>query len=92
MDRQNALHVSLQVAPHNVDAFLEALRPCWAVVVAEKENLFFDVFQDPETPELFRFVELWSRDKEWLSVVQFKKPYYKPHLDVTVPMWIADRK
>jgi quinol monooxygenase YgiN len=68
------------------------LRPCWAGCVAEKENLFFDVFQDPETPGLFRFVELWSEDKKWFFEVQFKKPYYKPYLDVTVPMWIADRK
>ena len=92
MAKQLSLHVTIQVAPHNVDAFLEALRPCWAGCVAEEENLFFDVFQDPETPGRFHFVELWSKDKEWFFEVQFKKPYYKPYLDTTVPMWIADRK
>jgi quinol monooxygenase YgiN len=92
MARQLSLHVTIQVAPHNVDAFLEALRPCWAGCVAEEENLFFDVFQDPETPGRFHFVELWSKDKEWFFEVQFKKPYYKPYLDITIPMWIADRK
>ena len=92
MAKQLSLHVTIQVAPHNVDAFLEALRPCWAGCVAEEENLFFDVFQDPETPGRFHFVELWSEDKEWFFEVQFKKPYYKPYLDITIPMWIADRK
>jgi quinol monooxygenase YgiN len=92
MAKQFALHVSLQVAPHNVDAFLEALRPCWAGCVAEKENLFFDVFEDLETLGLLRFVEVWSEDKEWFLEVQAKKPYYKPYLDITVPMWIADRQ
>lgn len=92
MAKQLSLHVTIQVAPHNVDAFLEALRPCWAGCVAEEENLFFDVFQDPETPGRFHFVELWSKDKEWFFEVQLKKPYYKPYLDITVPMWIADRK
>jgi quinol monooxygenase YgiN len=92
MAKQLSLHVTIQVAPHNVDAFLEALRPCWAGCVAEEENLFFDVFQDPETPGRFHFVELWSKGKEWFFEVQFKKPYYKPYLDTTVPMWIADRK
>src|SRR2546423_5908100 len=70
MGKQLSLHVTIQVAPHDVDAFLEALRPCWEGCVSEKENLFFDVFQDPETPGLFRFVELWSEDKEWFYAVQ----------------------
>ena len=92
MAKQFSLHVTIQVAPHNADAFLEALRPCWASVVAEKENLLFEVFQDPETPGLFRFVELWTEGKQWFYDVQSQKPYYKPYLDKTVPMWIADRK
>ena len=92
MAKQTALHVTIQVAPHDVPAFLEALRPCWAGCASEEENLFFDVFEDPETPGLFRFVELWSKDKEWFFDVQFKKPYYKPYLEKTVPMWIADRE
>ena len=92
MGKQFALHVTIQVAPRDVEAFLEALRPCWAGCASEEENLFFDVFQDPKTPGLFRFVEVWSKDEKWFNEVQFKKPYYKPYLDKTVPMWIADRK
>ncbi|EON64779.1 hypothetical protein W97_04012 [Coniosporium apollinis CBS 100218] len=92
MGKQFALHVTIQVAPHNADAFLEALRPAWAGCVAEKENLFFDVFQDPETPGRFQFVEVWSKDKDWFFNVQLKKPYYQPYLDITAPMWVAERK
>lgn len=36
-------------------------------------------------------MEVWSKDKDWIFGVQLKKPYYKPYLDVTAPMWI-DRK
>lgn len=70
MGKQFTLHVSIQVAPKNVDAFLEALRPAWAGVVAEPENLFFDVFQSQETPGLFRFVEVWSKGKDWFLTVR----------------------
>jgi len=71
---QLSLHVTIQVAPENAEAFLAALRPTWAGCSSEPECLFFDVFQDPKTPGLFRFVELWSKDREWFETV------YRPTL------------
>ena len=66
---QLSLQVTIQVAPENADAFLAALRPCWEAVIAEPECLFFDVFQDPEVPGKFRFIELWAESREWLETV-----------------------
>lgn len=61
-----SLHVTIVVAPENADKFPNLLKPVFDAVTAEPENLFFEVFQDPEQPGYFRFVENWSMDKDWL--------------------------
>jgi quinol monooxygenase YgiN len=86
------LHVAIQVAPKDVPAFLEALKPCWQACVNEPECLFFDVTQDPENPGSFRFVEAWSKGKEWFIKHQITKPYYAPYLAITQPMWVGERE
>ena len=64
-----SIHVTITVAPENAEKFLALLKPCFDAVTAEPECLFFEVFQDPEEPGSFRFVENWSKDKEWLITV-----------------------
>lgn len=71
MAKQFTLHVTIQIAPADVPAFQAAMRPCWAGCAAEPECLFFDVFQDADTPGKFRFVEVWRGDKEWFMTVGF---------------------
>ena len=66
-----SLHVTIVVAPENADKFLELGKPVFDAVTAEPENLFFEVFQDPAQPGYFRFVENWSKDKDWLMNVCF---------------------
>ena len=91
-NRSLFLYVTIRVSPSDVPAFLEAFRPCWEGVVSEPENIYFDVTQDPERPGLFRFVEVWTKDKEWFLSNQLNKPYYEPYLKITQPMWIEERK
>ena len=64
-----SLHVTIVVAPENVEKFLELLKPCFDAVTAEPECMGFEVFHDPEQPGYFRFVEHWTKDKEWLIKV-----------------------
>ena len=64
-----SLHVTIVVAPENTDKFLEHMKPCFDAVTAEPECMSFQVFHDPEQPGYFRFVENWSKDKEWLIKV-----------------------
>ena len=64
-----SLHVTIVVAPENSAEFLKLLKPCFDAVTAEPECMSFQVFHDPEQPGYFRFVENWSRDKEWLIKV-----------------------
>lgn len=59
-----SLHVNIIVAPENVDKFLAAFETCFDVVIAKFECYFFEVFQDLNNPDNFRFVENWSKDKE----------------------------
>lgn len=67
--KQLSVFVTIQVASENVEKFKEAHRPVWAQCAREEECLLFDVFQDPNCPGLFRFVEIWDRDREWFEKV-----------------------
>lgn len=61
------LFITLHVAPDNVEKLFEAHRPIWASVAAEPECLFFDVFRSMEEPGKVRFVEVWSKDRDWFE-------------------------
>jgi quinol monooxygenase YgiN len=69
--KQLTLFVEFRVDPKDVPAFKEAYRPVWAASATEPECLFFDVFQDPEVPGRFRFVEVWGKGREWFDTVWF---------------------
>ncbi|TVY12954.1 hypothetical protein LARI1_G008980 [Lachnellula arida] len=57
-EKQLTLFVTFQVAPENIDKFKEAHRPVWKACSEEAECLLFDVFQDPDQPGRYRFVEI----------------------------------
>jgi quinol monooxygenase YgiN len=69
--RQLTLFVTIQVAAENIGKFKEAHRPVWAQYTREDKCLLFDVFQDPDCPGRFRFVEVWSRDRKWFEKVNW---------------------
>lgn len=64
-----SLHISVTVAPENVDKYLASFKTCFDAVVAEPECTFFELFANAETPGHFKWVENWSKDKEWLLKV-----------------------
>ena len=64
-----SLHVSIYIDPSNRTAFLEAFKPCFEAVRAEKECLFFEIYSDPDDAGHFSWVENWSRDVEWFMTV-----------------------
>ncbi|KAE8448680.1 hypothetical protein EG329_008895 [Mollisiaceae sp. DMI_Dod_QoI] len=68
-EKQLTLFVTIQVAPSNIEKFKEAHRPVWKACSEEPECLLFDVFQDLESPGRFRFVEVWSKGREWFETV-----------------------
>jgi quinol monooxygenase YgiN len=86
-----SLHVHITVAPENAELFLSHLKPCYDVVSAEPECIFFEVFQNPAAPGDFKFVETWNASPEWFQTVQLTKDYYKPYLAATEPLWIKPR-
>ncbi|KAL9037493.1 MAG: hypothetical protein Q9180_003683 [Flavoplaca navasiana] len=90
--RGMSLHVSIYIDPSNRAAFLEAFKPCFEAVRAEKECLFFEIYSDPEDAGHFSWVENWSKDKEWFMTAQITKDYYKPYLAATEPMFIKPRE
>lgn len=91
-NKQLALFVTIQVSQQNIDKFKEAHRPVWKACSEEPECLLFDVFQDPECPGRFRFVEVWSQGREWFEKEQLTKPYYKALWEKSKPLWVEDIK
>ncbi|KAL8981091.1 MAG: hypothetical protein Q9205_004017 [Flavoplaca limonia] len=77
--RGMSLHVSIYIDPSNRTAFLEAFKPCFDAVRAEKECLFFEIYSDPD-------------DAGHFSWAQITKDYYKPYLAATEPMFIKPRE
>ncbi|KAK4694663.1 hypothetical protein P7C71_g2952, partial [Lecanoromycetidae sp. Uapishka_2] len=87
-----SLHVDIWVAPENVDKFLQALKPAYDLVTAEPECTFFEVYHAADSPGHFRWVENWSKDKEWFMKHQITKEYYEPYFEATEPLFIKPRE
>ena len=64
-----SLHVSIWIAPSNVPKFLEMWDPVFKAVTSEPNCLYFEMFQDPDDPGHFTWVENWDATVEWLGTV-----------------------
>jgi len=73
-EKQLTLFVTFQVASANIEKFKEAHRPVWKACSEEPECLLFDVFQHPDQPGRFRFVEVWSKGREWFEKLCLGNP------------------
>jgi len=87
-----SFHVKIAVAPENAEKFLAALKPVFEKFTAEPDCTYFEVFQDPENPGTFRFVENWNATKEHIVEVHLKKDFYKSYIAETEPLWIKPRE
>ncbi|KAI1177136.1 hypothetical protein F4777DRAFT_216338 [Nemania sp. FL0916] len=87
-----SLHVTVYIAPENVDRFLAAFKPVFNKVVAEPECLFFEMYQSPQEPGKISWVENWSKSPEWFLENQVTKDYYKEYFAVTEAMFTKPRE
>ncbi|KAI1363057.1 hypothetical protein F5Y08DRAFT_253805 [Xylaria arbuscula] len=87
-----SLHVTVYIAPENVDRFLAAFKPAFDKVVAEPECLFFELYQSPQEPGKLSWVENWSKSPEWFLENQMTKDYYKGYLAITEAMFTKPRE
>jgi quinol monooxygenase YgiN len=51
---------------------LAALKPAYDGVIAEKENVFFEVYHNPQKKGEFKFIENWNASVEWFMTVSDK--------------------
>lgn len=70
-ERGFSLHVTITIDPSDVESFIAAFRPCYEAVVAEPDCRFFEVFYSLDEPGVFRFVENWTKSKEWFMEVSY---------------------
>ncbi|KAI2470896.1 hypothetical protein F4781DRAFT_388703 [Annulohypoxylon bovei var. microspora] len=54
-----SVHVTVHIAPENVERFLAAFKEIFDLVVAEPECLFFEVYKSAEEPGRISWVENW---------------------------------
>ncbi|KAI0858265.1 hypothetical protein F4860DRAFT_516996 [Xylaria cubensis] len=87
-----SVHVTIYVAPENVDAFFAAFEPLYQQVIREPECLSFEVYRNPEKPGKIVWVEDWSKSPSWFFHNQLTKDYYKEYLTITQPMLIFPRE
>ncbi|KAI1142590.1 hypothetical protein F5Y05DRAFT_231950 [Hypoxylon sp. FL0543] len=87
-----SLHVTVHIAPENVERFLVAFKAVFDLVAAEPECLFFEVYKSVEEPGKISWVENWSKDVQWLMENQLTKPYYKEYFEITEPMFLKPRE
>ncbi|CAJ2502581.1 Uu.00g099750.m01.CDS01 [Anthostomella pinea] len=87
-----SLHVTVYVAPANVDRFKVAFKPVFDRVAAEPECLFFELYTDAAEPGKLSWVENWSKSTQWFAEYQMTKDYYKDYLAVTEPMFVKPRE
>lgn len=85
--KQCTVFVTFHIKPDKIEEFKAAHRPVWAACAAEPECLLFDVFQDPQTPGRFRFLEVWGESREWFETKQLTKPYYRTLQPKSQPTW-----
>ncbi|KAI0843957.1 hypothetical protein F5Y00DRAFT_219801 [Daldinia vernicosa] len=87
-----SLHITVHIAPENVERFLVAFKAIFDSVAAEPECLFFEVYKSVEEPGKLSWIENWSKDIQWFLEHQITKPYYKEYLEFTEPMFIKPRE
>ncbi|KAI0100143.1 hypothetical protein GGR51DRAFT_564359 [Nemania sp. FL0031] len=87
-----SLHVTVYIAPENIDRFMAAFKPVFNKVVAEPECLFFEMYQSPQEPGKISWVENWSKSPEWFLENQVTKDYYKEYFAITEAMFTKPRE
>ncbi|OIW25634.1 hypothetical protein CONLIGDRAFT_684181 [Coniochaeta ligniaria NRRL 30616] len=83
-----SVNVKITINPSYTEAFLAALKTTMDAIVAEPLNTFFEVYQHPTEPGVFKLAENWDATAEYLNDVQLKKEYYKPYYATITPMLI----
>ncbi|TID22843.1 putative C6 finger domain-containing protein [Venturia nashicola] len=87
-----SLHLTVYVAPENVDKLLKAMEPVFDHVSAEEGCTFFELYQDPASPGTLSWIENWSVSPEWFMANQVTKEYYKEYFAITEPLFIKPRE
>ena len=65
-----SVHITITIDPSNNAAFLEALRPTFEAATQEPLNTSMEVFQDANTPGVFRIVENWNASIDYMMSVR----------------------
>ncbi|PMD18137.1 hypothetical protein NA56DRAFT_577881 [Hyaloscypha hepaticicola] len=80
------LQIKMIVKSGHRETWLALFKQIFNHVSQEPECAYFIVGEDE--PGVFRWMEGWTKDKEWVNDVQLEKPYYEPYFKATAPLLI----
>lgn len=69
------LVITTTVKPDKLDEFLESFWKVYKLVSAEPECLSFEIFRFPDEPNKLKWVENWSKSKEWFLEVRCPRSF-----------------
>ncbi len=64
-----SLQVTVFFKPEDVPTFEKWMKPIFEKVTSEPECLYFEIFQDPENPGTFSWIENYSKSPQWFMTV-----------------------
>ncbi|KAF8847403.1 hypothetical protein BDZ45DRAFT_681911 [Acephala macrosclerotiorum] len=85
------LQVKVTFDPKDRDTFIKYFKPCYDSVIVEPECAYFLIGEDLQQPGVYRWTEGWTKDAAWFMNEQITKPYYKPYLKATEPLFTSER-
>ncbi|KAK2595863.1 hypothetical protein N8I77_013655 [Diaporthe amygdali] len=86
------LVVNATIQPDKVDEFLGHFWEVFKLVTAEPECLSFELFRYADTPNKVKWIENWSKSKEWLMTHQITKDYMKTYIEATDKLLIGQKE
>lgn len=86
------LIVNTTVQEGKLDEFLEHFWKVFKLVSAEPECLSFEVFGYPGEPNKLKWIENWSKSKEWFFENQLNKDYMKPYTEATDGLLVGGKQ
>jgi len=71
------MHIKWTIKPDTNAIFLDAAKILMNHVIAEPECLYFNIFQDFGKPHVFKIVEMWNSDIDWIQEVTARQVVHR---------------
>lgn len=93
-----SIQVDIYIKPNEFEEYLRVFKPFYDKITQENELTYFEVFQEgmdqqegDGDPGHIRFIECFSKDRDWFLNEFRKRDYIQEYEKATKHFWIAPR-